>query len=157
MCAFKFRLEPVVSLRKQVERERKSALALARKDLGRKEARLVNLCEHKDDCQNQMGQEMSEGNLDVTGNLIYYAYIEKLADDIAAQAIEVKQSREDVETKRDLLLESSKEKKMLEKLKERMKERYIANAKKCEQGSLDETAGKAHIRKQKAKILWAKE
>jgi flagellar export protein FliJ len=100
---------------------------------------------------------MGGGSLDISGKLIYYAYSEKLADEIAAHAVKIQQSKEDVETKRDLLLESSREKRMLENLKQRMKARYLTNTKRCEQASLDETAGKAHNRKQSTEVPWAKE
>jgi flagellar FliJ protein len=157
MGAFKFRLEPVVSLKKKVEDERKMALAVAKKDLRQRETRLINLCERKQECQNMMGAAMDRGNLDISQKLIYYAYIERLADEIASHTTAVERSKEDVETKRDLLLESSREKKALEKLRERLRERHLAEARKCEQKSLDETAAKLHRRKGDGKLVWNKE
>ena len=157
MASFKFRLEPVVSLKKKVEDERKTALAVAKKDLKQKEKRLVNLCERKLECQNMMGAEMDRGNLDISQKLIYYAYIERLADEIADHTTAVERSREDVETKRDLLLKSSTEKKALEKLRERLRHRHMAEARKCEQKSLDETAAKLHRRRSDGKLVWNKE
>ncbi len=146
MAAFKFRLEPVVSLKKQQEDIRKTALARAKEDLKRKEARLVNLCEHKDDCQRMLTTEMEAGALDISRKLIFYAYLERLADEIANHREEVSRSVEDVVVKRELLLESSREKKTLEKLKQRMRERYIKQLKKMEQAALDETAAQVHRR-----------
>jgi len=157
MGEFKFRLEPVVSLKKKLENERKTALAMARKDLSRKENLLVNLCEHQEACQRNLGVEMGNGNLDVSAKLIYYAYMEKLADEIATRAVEVERSRNDVEAKRGLLLESSREKKALEKLKQRMKEKHLSHAKKSEQAALDETAGQRHRRQDLGKLMWKRE
>ena len=157
MCAFKFRLEPVVSLKKKVEDDRKTALARAKEDLEQKESTLVNLCGHQEACQDRMGSQAANGNLDVSQKLIYYAYMEKLAEDIATHAHAVEHCREDVETKRDLLLESSREKKTLEKLKDRMRARYVSEAKKSEQNALDETAVQFHRRKHAGKLSWKKE
>jgi flagellar export protein FliJ len=157
MCAFKFRLEPVVSLKKKKENERKTALAQARKDLQRKESLLVNLCEHKDACQTKLGSEMTMGYLDVSRKLIFYAYLERLADQIARHTVDVEECRGDVETKLDLLLESSREKKALENLRERMKDRHNRHTKKIEQSAIDETAGRLHGRRTEGKLAWKKE
>jgi flagellar export protein FliJ len=157
MCAFKFRLEPVVSLKKKLEDERKTALAEAKKDLQHKENLLVNLCEHQEACQSEMGDEMRIGALDISRKLVFYAYLERLADEISDHTVAIEKSKDDVETKRDLLLESSREKKALENLKQRMKERYVRRAKKLEQAILDDTAGQLHGRKADGKLIWKKE
>ena len=157
MGAFKFRLDPVVNLKKRAEDRRKTELAQARKELGRKETRLVNLFEHRKAWQEKVIPELECSSLDVPGKLVYYAYMERLTDEIADQACAVEQSREDVESKRDLLLESSRDKKALEKLKDRMKERFTRSAKKAEQASLDDTAGKLHSRNGNGKLQWKKE
>jgi flagellar export protein FliJ len=157
MGAFKFRLEPVVNLKKRAEDIRKTELAEARMDLGRKETRLVNLFEHREACQAGLTPGLECSSLDVPGKLVYYAYMERLTDEIAEQASVVKDSREDVASKRELLLESSREKKALEKLKERMKQRFTEGAKRAEQACLDDTAGKLHMRNGDGKLKWKKE
>jgi flagellar export protein FliJ len=157
MSVFKFRLDPVVSLKKKLEDQRKTALAEARKDLQRKEDLLVNLCEHQEVCQGRLGEEMRAGALDVSRKLIFYAYLERLADEISNHTVAVDKSRDDVEAKRDLLLESSREKKALENLKQRMKDRHDRRAKKLEQAALDDTAGQIHGRKTDGKLAWKKE
>ena len=157
MCAFKFRLEPVISLKKKVEDERKLALGVAKRDLSRKEEMLTNLCEHRQSCQDSVEEKLAEHCLDVARMLIHYAYIEKLTDDIANHTSAVEQSRQDVEKKRGLLLESSRQKKTLERLKEKAKERYVYRAKRIEQAALDETASTFHARPDDRKIVWKKE
>jgi len=157
MRAFKFRLEPVINLKKKLEDERKLALGLARRDLRQKEERLSSLHEHRHTCQESAEEKLAEYSLDIAKMLIHYAYIEKLTDDIADHTCVVKQSKEDVEKKRGLLLESSREKKTLERLKEKMKERYVYKAKRAEQAVLDETAGNFHARPNDRKMIWRKE
>ncbi len=156
MAAFKFRLEPVASLKKQQEDLRKTELTQAKDHLKRKEAALVNLCEHKDDCQRMLTAEIEIGCLDISRKLVFYAYLERLADEIASHREEVARSADDVELKRKLLLESSKEKKTLEKLRQRMRERYIRQLKKMEQAALDETAAQVH-RRNNSGLIWKKE
>jgi flagellar export protein FliJ len=157
MGAFKFRLDPVVSLKKRAEDLRKTELADARRDLGKQEIQLVNLFEHRKACQERIVSELECRNLDVAGKLVYYAYMERLTDEIADQTSTVEKSRDDVECKRGLLLASSREKKALENLKCRMKERFTETAKKAEQASLDDAAGNLHRRNGAGKLQWKKE
>ena len=62
-----------------------------------------------------------------------------------------------MEAKRELLLESSREKKALEKLRHKMKERFTQSEKRNEQACLDDTAGNLHGRKGNGKLHWTKE
>ena len=157
MAAFKFRLESVVNLKRRAEDIRKAELAEARETLGKKESHLVNLFEHRAECQDRVTTGLASSNLDVPGKLVYYAYMERLADEIANQTCDVEKSREDMETKRELLLESSREKKALEKLRPRMKERFTESEKRNEQACLDDTAGNLHGRNGNGKLHWTKE
>jgi flagellar FliJ protein len=154
MCAFKFRLEPVVGLKKRKEDERKIALACAKNDLREKEERLVNLTRKKDDCVRAVGNLVGSGGVDIPEMLVYYAYLEKLVDEIAESAGQVERSREDVEIKRELLLESSKEKKALENLREKMRVRYLLQVRKAEQANMDETASRFHTFKAQKGLHW---
>lgn len=154
MGAFKFRLDPVVSLKKRAEDERKIALASAKRDLQKQEHRLVNLCQRRDTCQSPECLRTENGGLDKSAMLMYHAYMEKLAEEIASQTSTVERSKADVETKRELLVESSREKKTLENLKERMRLRHMYRLKRTEQASLDETAGKFHRRKSAGRLSW---
>lgn len=157
MCAFKFRLESVVGLKKQKEDERKIALAGAKKDLRQKEENLIGLHNEKRDCVEAAGNRVNGGGVDITEMLVYYAYLEKLTDEIADSTGAVERSRKDVEDKRELLLESSREKKALENLREKMKARYLLQARKAEQASMDETASRFHTLKSKKGLHWEKE
>jgi flagellar FliJ protein len=157
MRKFKFRLEPVVSLKKKVEDQRKMDLAVARRDLEAKESHLVRLYEHKAACEQDRDGMAPRGSLDVPGMLLYYAYMEKLTDEIADHTSKVEHSRQVVDVKRDLLVKSSAEKKALEKLKANMKHRHAVEAARAEQAATDDTASKFHGRKSHARLLWSKE
>jgi len=154
MCAFKFRLESVVGLKKQREDERKIALACAKKDLKQKLEDLNSLQRERRNTVEAAGNTAGCGGLDVAEMLVYYAYLEKLTDEIADSACAVERSREDVESKRDLLLRSSREKKALENLRDKMKARYLLEARKAEQASLDETASRFHTLKSQKGLHW---
>ncbi len=154
MCAFRFRLESVVGLKKRKEDEHKIALACAREELQQKEENLVSLHKKRRDCQDAFGSRMDSRGVGVPEMLIYYAYLEKLTDEIADGAGAVERSREDVEDKRRRLLESSREKKALENLKDRMKARYLLEMRKAEQADMDETASRFHTRKSRMGLSW---
>jgi flagellar FliJ protein len=157
MCAFKFRLESVVGLKKQKEDQRKIALASAKKDLRQKEENLLSLNNEKRDCVEAVGNRVERGGVDITEMLVYYAYLEKLTDEIADGTGAVERSREDVESKRELLLQSSREKKALENLREKMKARYLLQARRAEQANMDETASRFHTLKSKKGLHWKEE
>jgi flagellar export protein FliJ len=157
MRKFKFRLEPVVSLKRKVEDQRKMDLAVAKRDLEAKESHLVKLHQDKASCESRRDTSGRPGSLDVPGMLLYYAYMEKITDEIADHASRVERSREDVDEKRGLLVKSSSEKKALEKLRAKMKQRHMVEAKRAEQAVLDETASKFHGRKSHTRLLWSKE
>jgi flagellar protein FliJ len=157
MAKFKFRLEPVVSLKKKVEDERKMDLAVAKRDLEAKESYLVKLHQDKAWCESRRDVSGPAGSLDIPGMLLYYAYMEKLTDEIADHTSRVERSRENVDEKRGLLVKSSSEKKALEKLRAKMKQRHMVEAKRAEQAVLDDTASKFHGRKSPAKLQWSKE
>jgi len=157
MRKFKFRLEPVVSLKKTVEDQRRMDLAVAKRDLEAKESHLVRLYEHKAACESHCDNSCRPGSLDVPGMLLYYAYMEKLTDEIADHASKVERSRENVDVKRDLLVKSSREKKALEKLRSKMKQRHMLETKRAEQAVLDDTASKFHGRKSHGRLQWSKE
>ncbi len=154
MCAFKFKLEPVVTLKKRKEDERKVALACAKKDLQKKQNKLVSLCEQKQTYQKDVGDKIRNGELDISRMLIYYAYLERLTDEIANHTNAVEQCKKEVDEKRELLLKSSKETKALEKLKEKKRLEYISSVSKAEQSELDETAGRYHGRNEDNPMFW---
>jgi flagellar export protein FliJ len=157
MRKFKFRLEPVVSLKRKVEDQRKMDLAVAKRDLDAKESHLVRLYQHKAACEHDRDTSGSRCSLDVPGMLLYYAYMEKLTDEIADHSSKVECSRENVDVKRDLLVKSSSEKKALEKLRAKMRQRHMVEANRAEQATIDDTASKFHGRKSHARLLWSKE
>lgn len=157
MCAFKFRLESVVGLKKRKEDERKIALAGAKKDLQQKEECLHSLHNEKCDCVEAVGIRTESGGVNIAEMLVYYAYLEKLTDEIAESAGAVERSREEVESKRELLLQSSREKKALENLREKMKARYLLAARRAEQVNMDETASRFHTLKSEKGLHWKEE
>lgn len=154
MCAFKFRLESVVGLKKQKEDQRKIALASAKKDLIRKEECLLSLNNEKRNCVEAVGSRAELGGVNIPEMLVYYAYLEKLTDEIAESTGAVERSKENVENKRELLLQSSREKKALENLRERMKARYLLAARRVEQVNMDETASRFHTLRSEKGLHW---
>jgi flagellar FliJ protein len=157
MCAFKFRLESVVGLKKQKEDERRIALASARKDLQQKEECLLDLHNEKHDCVQAVGSKTGCGGMNIPEMLVYYAYLEKLTDEIAESTGAVERSREDVESKRELLIQSSREKKVLENLREKLRARHLLAARRAEQVNMDETASRFHTLKSEKGLHWKEE
>ncbi|MGQ9603167.1 MAG: flagellar export protein FliJ [bacterium] len=157
MARFSFKLEPVVSLKKQKENQHKAALARAKDELTKRQNRLINLCEHKNECEKALVDELLTNTMDISRKIIFYAYLERLADEITQQREQVTEAEKDVEEKRHLLLKSSREKKSLEKLKHRMWERYLKKMRKTEQAVLDEVGGQMRSRNGEGSLIWKKE
>ena len=81
-----------------------------------------------------------EGQVNVADVLLDIAYISSLSEEIAAQQRKIVQRTEEVERKRQMLVEASKDKKMLERIRERRYLAYLQEANRAEQAVIDEIA-----------------
>jgi flagellar FliJ protein len=142
---FRWRFETVKKAREYEEDRRKEMLAEAQKSLDDTEKELARLKGLRAEQTNRMRSRQS-GKLDTADLSAAHAYIQSLGQKIKAQARKVEQARKAVDARRDDLVESVKENKVLENLRERDRKTFRKEEHKKDQAAMDETANRRAAR-----------
>lgn len=137
---FKFRLQTVLEYKIRCEENEQRILAEKKAILAREEHRLQTLKIFKDARQHELSEKSQKGLLDIEELKRYHEQQKQLVRQIAAQEIKVQQASADVELQRLKLLEATKEKKTMEKLKEKHHADYLIEVAAEEQKFIDELA-----------------
>lgn len=138
MARFIFKLEGVLHHRERVEQEHQRALAVVASELVRLEGEQRALADEV----NRNAADVRDNHLVGKLNMAYLAAHRRYMLGMqrkfqsAAQAIQAQQQR--VEAARAALAEATKQKKMLEKLRERYQERWKADQARLEASAMDE-------------------
>ena len=143
MNRFRFRLESVLRVREAREDVKKRELGVKMGHLRREEDRMDEL-EASGRSHDQSREEKGVGRITVRGlmrDFFYARHLEKKQED---QQVLVEQAREDMEGKREELVDASKDKKVLERLKEKKHVEWNKKALKEEQALIDETASQRY-------------
>lgn len=146
MKLFRFPLQRVLDARRHKEDMRKKELAAAKQAELEEQERLLLLQEHNSEVRNFLGCHVGRV-IKASEMSLYYAYSRQLEHHIALQEKSVAQAAATVAEKREALLASSKDRKALEKLKERMRDRHMLETGREEQANLDEAAARLYARK----------
>lgn len=140
MPTFKFRLESVLELRKRIEEQRKKELASLR-ELLRKEQDFLKELETKTVEALQGMKECQKGTIfNIEEVMRYYRYFTFCRDKIKEQISIIEGLIASVEKKREDLVAASKERKILEKLKENQLHEYKVMMDSWETKMIDELA-----------------
>ncbi len=136
---YSFSLENVLNHRINVAQERERVFALAMQSLISERKKLR-------DIKAEIDKEFRELSLVETGSFSsddfigYRKYIEHLENLKFQQEEKITQAHAVVEAEREKLIEATKNKKVLERLKEKGMKRYLADINRLEQIELDEIA-----------------
>ncbi|MCX6640548.1 MAG: flagellar export protein FliJ [bacterium] len=137
MKKFKFRLERVVDVRKTKEKECQRELAVSQAEYQRQLRRLEEAAEDSAHSSEKLRQALTKSA--TAGDLkLMHGWRMWQAEELRAQAYRTEAQECEVEEKREALIQASKDKKILEKLKERRQEEYRIEAEKETQAFLDE-------------------
>ena len=144
MKQFQFRLQKVMETTQTKEEVKKRELAVALGRLRENEAQLEKLLDsleqhikHYESCCNRSAFKVSE-----LRNLS--GYTEKLRQDIQAQVKKIAQLTETARLIRKKLMEITKDKKVLEKLKDRKYEEFKKKLRSMEQKFMDEVSARSY-------------
>lgn len=140
MKRFQFRLESLRRLRAAREEERKRAFAEAAKVYRKELERLGELEAREARAREELSARMASG-CTREELLVLRDFLEGISISIRSQRSRVEEARQRMEEERRLLVEASRERKVVDKLHERALERYRYEAAREEQGILDEVAG----------------
>ncbi len=118
MARYRFRLQKVMEARQCREDRKKQDVAAAERILDREKRRLLHLQVQGEECRREMLGQCS-GRLDVHREAMGRARFARLKKDIVRQSETVEHSNQNVSRERTALLEYSKERRMLENLREK--------------------------------------
>ena len=138
---FTFRLDPLISIRDNVLKEKQAALAQAY------EARRIKEDERVEVEQNIVGnlqsarEAMQSGKIDVNfllGVRRHEMFLLVQLEEVRQQIVMIE---EEIERRHQAVIEANKELKIIEKLKDKKREQYIAEENRKEIREMDEIAG----------------
>ena len=123
MKKFKFRLQRVLDTKEDFERQRQRELGEAQQGLMIAEEKLDTLNREAEE-QDERQRILISGRAKVAELMVNNRWRVELRKRIALQSKEVKRCERLVEERRLILLEATKERKVLEKLKEKQREQH---------------------------------
>ena len=136
---YRFNLEPVLNHRRLVEETLQKDLAISKISLIDETERLITYEKNRDQLLEELQQIQKEGTT-TSDILLYLPFIEQVSKDIERQKKRVLELEKQVEQNLKDLLEATKNKKALQKLKEKAFKTYNQKLIKNEQDFLNEVA-----------------
>ena len=143
---FVFRLESVMNCRKAAEDKALTDFSDEKRDLEKERQQLDRIQEHKVSLIGQL-RGMQKDGLKADEIALFMDYIRQVQARLADQENVVRQAAERVSLKREALLAAVKDRKVMETLKARKLQEYIAESNKAEQKQMDETAIFRYVRR----------
>ena len=139
MKKFKYRLETLLKVKTQVEKEKQRQHALTLQKVYDQKNLLTQIDHTRQENMNRQ-RDYLIGSLSLAEMLIYSRYFLKLKrDTVAGREILIGLEKEE-DKKRQDLVQASKERKIYDKLKEKQREKYNAVIELTEKKELDEVA-----------------
>lgn len=139
MPKFRFRLQKVMEVKQHREEEFQRALALTRRAL-KEEYQILQTLQSEQNNRFREIESSGVGEVRPVEMRLYSAYLADLAKRITGQQTMIEQLREEEERRRSSLLGASKEKKILEELRDRKYVAFRTEMDRSEQVVLDEVA-----------------
>jgi len=139
--SFHFPLQKVLKFKKTIEDIQAIALKKSQLSLDKENGYLNDLAQKKENLLNvKEDDDINSENLSLNKLQISSDYVSQLNDKISSQVKVVEKSYEIVDKERDDLIEVSKNKKIVEKLRERKLTSYLKNNRKKEMTKESEIA-----------------
>ena len=136
MAKFVFRMQSLLSVKDKIETQRRMEYGRALAKLEAEKQKLKNLEDEKTETIRDFSQKVKAS---ITPDVfaLYNTYLEVLKNRIIEQIIQVQKAEKEAEEKWLILIEAMKEKKMLEKLKEKDLEEFKDEEKRIDQRLVD--------------------
>jgi len=138
MKQFEFRLQKVMETTKTREELKKRELAQALTTLNKNEALLERMIHRLQDQIERYNALRNQPSIQASEMMNFSYYTERLAAEIQEQKSRIEQLAEQVRLHREKLIEISKDKKILEKLKEKKYQEFRKKLRSLEQKFMDE-------------------
>jgi len=145
---YKFHLETVLKYRESVEKSHIQEMSRLKSDL-KLEEKTLSECEEKTrEAATQLSEEEKKGISPAEAKL-YKSFILGKRSEISDRGKKISVLKEGVEVKRSDLHLASRDKKVMERLKEKKRDHYYEELRRKDQKAMDEFAGSGFIRKNK--------
>jgi flagellar FliJ protein len=144
---FKFNLQPVLNHRQFIEDSLQKAFAHLKGLLAKEQDRLVHYERQQQYLTEELVQKQRQGTTS-SALLLYINFLDQLKSDLAQQQQKVAALENQIALKREELLDAMKDRKSLERFKEKKITEHRDLVSKKEQAFLDEIAINRHGRKQ---------
>jgi len=144
---FAFSLQPVLDHRRRIEDEKKQTVALRQRACDEAQAELDRL--NAEFREHSMLVRTKHHNFDAESLRAHYGHLHFLDRVIDAQIRVVAERRASLERARQDLVEAQRDRKVVDKLKDRRKASFHAEEMRIEQGELDDANARAHGRVQR--------
>jgi flagellar FliJ protein len=146
VARFRFRLQPVLEHRRRLEELAQIELAQAQAVQQREEAALQSLHERARLAVDRLEQQRLAGPLDIEVLLLGMRYLDVLKGQADRQQQVVERLREQAEAKRQALIGSMQQRKVLEQLRERQRNAFLLEQRRQEARQVDELVVMRHGR-----------
>lgn len=143
---YKFKLQALLNHRKYQEEILQKELAQRKEYLQQQKHKLQQVKQNRRQCEMDFRGQQRKGNSAAYAQL-FLSYLDRLNRDLENQYQQVSAARERFKQKRAELIEAAKKRKMLEKLKEKDRQRHQQQALKRERLLLDDVAAASFARK----------
>ncbi len=134
---FRFRLQPALNYRKQIEEQVMSEFADMKSRLEREKETLRSLKRRKADLISRL-KKMGENKFRAADASIYFSYVDYIKCEERCQEEVICKGGEKLEEKRKELVDASKKRRILEIIKEKKLEEYMLSVSSREQKEMDE-------------------
>ena len=136
---YKFPLASVLSQREIVEETHQKELSLLKKALADEMVKYDDLRKTREDTSKELAKKQKE-SITVSESMLYYSYIEDLSEQLETQEKILVDVEREVDQKREELVASMKDRKILENLKAKGLEDYNNSMIKKERDFMNEMA-----------------
>ena len=144
MARFQFRLAPVLRYRERIEEEKKQLLAAAQRTLAEAEARRQALRRRREALARELVSRHRK--LDAETLRLTYAHLDFLAREINAADWDVSNCTKAVDVARDVLVRATKDRKILDRLRDRKKTAFEREEARIENHQLDDANSRYYAR-----------
>ena len=136
---YKFSLEPVLKYRKLLEEDLQKDFAILKRQLLDEKVRLSNFEQVRDRFRGELQQKQMK-NFNVSDILLYTDFLQEVSKEIEKQSKKILEAEKRVDQKREELVGAMKNRKIIDRLREKGLKAHVQELSKKEQGLMNEAA-----------------
>lgn len=140
MKKFRFRLQPLLALKKQREDEKKRVVGGLLSEINQQQQEALGMAQAIKAEGEKLKRQHEQGQIDLEWMGHYRIYVQHLQSAITRRIAKVAQIQQRLAVAREELAQAAKEAKILKKLKEKQKQRYEEQLRRREAIEQDEIA-----------------